>query len=134
MTQGASPLGGLCFAGGSFYVCPTVSMTLSKEAMMMLTGSVSRAARALVELSREQLSTQCPGLDPERIAAFERGLGELDADARAALQAALERAGAVFIPENGGGAGVRLKFTRSEARRIAVLEGEGGLTGNDDVP
>jgi uridylate kinase len=31
------------------------------------------------------------------------------ADAVAALRAALESAGVVFLPENGGGAGVRLK-------------------------
>lgn len=99
----------------------------------MLTGPLSRAARALVELTREQLAGQC-GLDAEAIGFFERGLRELDAAGKARLQSALEAAGAVFIPENGGGAGVRLKFTRSEARRIAVLEGEGGIVANDDVP
>lgn len=100
---------------------------------MMLTGPLSRAARALVELTREQLATQC-GLDAEAIRAFERGLGELDARQKAGLQAALEAAGAVFIPENGGGAGVRLKFTRSETRRLSVLESEGGIAADDDVP
>ncbi|MCO5162980.1 MAG: XRE family transcriptional regulator [Mesorhizobium sp.] len=99
----------------------------------MLTGPLSRAARALVELTREQLATQC-GLDGEAIRAFERGLGDLDKAQRARLKAALEAAGAVFIPENGGGVGVRLKFTRSEARRIATLESEGGIAADDDVP
>ncbi|MCR5855475.1 XRE family transcriptional regulator [Mesorhizobium sp. J428] len=99
----------------------------------MLTGPLSRAARALVELTREQLATQC-GLDAEAIRAFERGLGELDARQKAGLQAGLEAAGAVFIPENGGGAGVRLKFTRSETRRLSVLESEGGIAADDDVP
>lgn len=100
---------------------------------MMLTGPLSRAARALVELTREQLATQC-GLDAEAIRAFERGLGELDSRQKAGLQTALEAAGAVFIPENGGGAGVRLKFTRSETRRLSVLESEGGIAADDDVP
>lgn len=99
----------------------------------MLTGPLARAARALVELSREQLAGKC-GVDAEQISVFERGLGDPGPEARAALRAALERAGAVFIPENGGGAGVRLKFTRSETRRLAILEGEGGITGIDDVP
>lgn len=99
----------------------------------MITGPLARAARALVELTREQLSTQC-GLDAEAIGAFERGLSDLDADAKRRLQVALEAAGAVFIPENGGGAGVRLKFTRSETRRLSVLEGEGGIAADDDVP
>jgi hypothetical protein len=42
--------------------------------------------------------------------------------------------GAQFIWENGGGLGVRLKFNRSEAKRIANLENEGGVVGYDDVP
>lgn len=99
----------------------------------MLTGPLSRAARALVELTREKLATVCV-LDVDTLALFERGLSDLDHAQKAKLKAALEAAGAVFIPENGGGVGVRLKFTRSEARRIAVLEGEGGIAADDDVP
>ena len=100
---------------------------------MMLTGPLSRAARALVELTREQLAGQCT-LDAAAIGAFERGLADLDDAGKARLRSALEAAGAEFIPENGGGVGVRLKFTRSEAGRIAVLEGEGGIVASDDVP
>lgn len=100
---------------------------------MTITGPQARAARALVELTREKLASHC-GLDVDAIAAFERGIGDPGAEAKAALKAALERVGAVFIAENGGGIGVRLKFTRSEAKRIAVLESEGGLTALDDVP
>jgi transcriptional regulator with XRE-family HTH domain len=99
----------------------------------MLTGPLSRAARALVELTRDQLAEQC-GLDGAAIANYERGLGELDTAQKAGLQAALEAAGAVFIPENGGGVGVRLKFTRSETKRLSILEGEGGIAADDDVP
>ena len=100
---------------------------------LTLTGPLSRAARALVELTREQLSTQC-GLDAEAIRMFERGLADLDRNAREKLKASLEAAGAVFIPENGGGVGVRLKFNRSETKRISILEGEGGIAAEDDVP
>jgi len=50
------------------------------------------------------------------------------------LANALEKAGAQFIPENGGGVGVRLKFNRSETKRIANLENEGGPTASDEVP
>jgi len=99
----------------------------------MLTGPLSRAARALVELTRDQLAEQC-GLDGAAIANYERGLSELDTAQKAGLQAALEAAGAVFIPENGGGVGVRLKFTRSETKRLSILEGEGGIAADDDVP
>ena len=100
---------------------------------LTLTGPLSRAARALVELTREQLSTQC-GLDAEAIRMFERGLADLDRNAREKLKASLEAAGAVFIPDNGGGVGVRLKFNRSETKRISILEGEGGIAAEDDVP
>ena len=100
---------------------------------LTLTGPLSRAARALVELTREQLATQC-GLDAEAIRMFERGLADLDRNAREKLKASLEAAGAVFIPENGGGVGVRLKFNRSETKRISILEGEGGLAADVDVP
>ena len=100
---------------------------------LTLTGPLSRAARALVELTREQLATQC-GLDAEAIRMFERGLADLDRNAREKLKASLEAAGAVFIPDNGGGVGVRLKFNRSETKRISILEGEGGIAAEDDVP
>jgi len=99
----------------------------------MLTGPLSRAARALVQLTRERIAARS-GLAVEAIEAFERGLGDLGEDEKARLASALEAAGAVFIPENGGGAGVRLKFTRSETRRIATLEGEGGVVADDEVP
>lgn len=49
-----------------------------------------------------------------------------------AVKAALEQLGIRFIPENGGGASVRLKFNSSEVRRIATLEGEGGIVADDD--
>jgi hypothetical protein len=35
---------------------------------------------------------------------------------------------------DGLGAGVRLKFTRSDVRQIARLEGEGGIVKSDDAP
>ena len=97
-----------------------------------ITGAQCRAARALSELSRGGLS-RLSGLEEAVIEQFERKLAKPDDAAIAQLRGALETAGIVFIPENGGGAGVRLKFTASEAKRIATLEGEGGLVGLDDV-
>lgn len=99
----------------------------------MITGPQCRAARALVELSRDQLSLRSR-VPVEIIAHFEQKLQQPNADVIAALREALETAGAVFIAENGGGIGVRLKFTKSETRRISTLEGEGGLVADDDVP
>ncbi len=99
----------------------------------MITGSQCRAARALVEYTRDRLAIAA-GVSIDTIEAFERKLENPDREHILALQSALEKAGAVFIAENGGGIGVRLKFTRSETRRIATLEGEGGIVAHDDVP
>lgn len=99
---------------------------------MAISGTQCRAGRALAELSRDMLA-KLARVDAEVIEHFERKLGKPDAAAVDAIAAALETAGVVFIPENGGGAGVRLKFTASEARRIATLENEGGNVGLDDV-
>lgn len=99
----------------------------------MLTGPLCRAARALVEIDLPALATVC-GLDAEAIDAFERKLGQPDAATIKRLIAALEDLGAVFIPEDARGVGVRLKFTESERRRLATLEGEGGIVRADDVP
>lgn len=100
---------------------------------MMITGPQCKAARALIELSRERLSS-FSDIEIGVIELFERKLDTPDNIVLEALQKALEDAGAVFIPENGGGIGVRLKFTRSEAKRISALEAEGGIVGYDDVP
>lgn len=99
----------------------------------MITASQCRAARALTEVTRDMLAERC-GVDAQTIADFERGLTELDDASVEKLEQALEAVGALFIPENGGGIGVRLKFTRSEAARILSLENEGGPAGEDEVP
>jgi hypothetical protein len=49
------------------------------------------------------------------------------------IRKALEDGGVVFIAENGGGVGVRLKFNRKEVRAINRWEHEGGTTGEDDI-
>jgi hypothetical protein len=99
----------------------------------MITGSQCRAARALVEITRGKLGSRS-GVDEAIIESFERRLEKPDPEITTALQAALEDLGAVFIKENGGGIGVRLKFTAAEARQIARLEGEGGIAASDRVP
>ncbi len=99
----------------------------------MITGAQCRAARALAELSLETLA-RLAKLDAAVIDAFENKLSEPAAATLDVIQKTLESSGVTFIPENGAGVGVRLKFSRSETRRIAILEGEGGIVGNDDVP
>jgi ribosome-binding protein aMBF1 (putative translation factor) len=67
----------------------------------MITGSQCRAARALTDLSRERLSISAD-VRVETILRFERKLDIPKDDEVFALQSALERGGAVFIPDNGG--------------------------------
>ena len=99
----------------------------------MITGAQCRAARALVEWTRDKLASNS-GVAARIIEEFERKIDIPGEDVRAKLQTTLENAGALFIAENGGGVGVRLKLTRSEVRRIGVLENEGGIVGTDAVP
>ncbi len=99
----------------------------------MITGSQCRAERALVEVTREKLEFRS-GVDVAVIEGFERKLQKPEPEDIAALQVALESLGAVFVDENGGGIGVRLRFTQSEARRIERLESEGGIVASDRVP
>lgn len=78
----------------------------------MITVEQCRAGRALLDWSREQLA-ETSKVAVRTIIDFERGARaprEVTADA---IQRALEAAGVQFIPENGGGAGVRLAKPRA---------------------
>lgn len=66
-----------------------------------------RAARALLDWSTTQLA-QAAGVGVNTVNRFERG-GDARLSSVEKLRTALERAGIVFIPENGGGPGVRLR-------------------------
>lgn len=100
-----------------------------------ISGRQVAAARALTGISRAELAKAC-GVSIEAMGHIETsGSVPLAAgDAERALRA-LDTFGVVFIPEGDGlGAGVRLKFTRLDAKQIGRLEGEGGNVGEDDVP
>jgi hypothetical protein len=99
----------------------------------MITGSQCRAARALVEISRPMLARRS-GVDVSVIERFENTAGRPEAYEIEEIRNALEELGAIFIPENGSGYGVRLKFNNVEAEQIARLECEGGIVANDRVP
>lgn len=78
----------------------------------MITGNQCVAARGLIgwkqaDLS-EAISAQGGKLSVTAIIAFEKG-GAIRQSNAAAIVAAFESAGVEFIPENGGGVGVRLK-------------------------
>lgn len=100
---------------------------------MTISAAQCRAARALTDISREALS-EATGIEEKTIRSFEKMLAEPAEGIAAKLRHGLEALGAVFLAEDQhGGVGVRLKFTRSESRRISALENEGGPVGEDDV-
>lgn len=72
-----------------------------------MTPAQSREARELLQLTQEQLADMAD-LSSSTVANFEAGY--LVADCLVdALEVTLEAAGVEFIPESGGGSGVRLK-------------------------
>ena len=100
--------------------------------MLIITGPQCRAARALIEWSVEQVS-RVTGVDAGVIADFEARVADPGDEVKRLLCRALEQGGAVFIPENGGGVGVRLKYARRDVRGVNKWESEGGRAGEDDV-
>lgn len=79
--------------------------------MNELTREQSRAARALLDWSQGDLAEKAK-IAQKTIADFELGKVAPREDTLARLLAALERAGVIFIPGNGGGPGVRLAKRR----------------------
>ena len=75
-----------------------------------MTPAQCRAARALVELSQEDLA-KAASVGLSTVRNFEAGRSLPIANNLTAIRTALEASGVEFIPENGGGAGVRLKKT-----------------------
>lgn len=73
-----------------------------------MTPGQSRAARALIGMSQDDLA-KAASVAKATIAAFELGQRQPYPRTLNALSQALEMAGVEFIPENGGGAGVRLR-------------------------
>ena len=100
-----------------------------------LTGRLVAAGRALTGVSQSELANAA-GIPPEMLHLLESsGAAWIPDDKAQALGRALETFGAVIVPEGDGmGAGVRLKFTRQDARQIGRLETEGGVVRSDDVP
>lgn len=75
---------------------------------MIVTVSQIRAARGLVGWSQVALA-KAAGVSEPTIKRIEGGKVPVSDDMRAAIRAALEAAGVEFIPQNGGGPGVRLR-------------------------
>ncbi|WP_225769553.1 helix-turn-helix domain-containing protein [Inquilinus sp. Marseille-Q2685] len=71
-----------------------------------------RGARAMLGWSQTKLAEEAR-VARQTIVDFERGARTPFPNNKAAIRSALEAAGIEFIPENGGGPGVRLKKPRS---------------------
>jgi transcriptional regulator with XRE-family HTH domain len=86
------------------YCCIEFVSTLE----VTMSPSQCRAARGLLNWSQEGLATKA-SVSVTTLRNFERGATTPVTNNLAALRTALEAGGVEFIPENGGGAGVRLK-------------------------
>jgi len=73
-----------------------------------ITPGQCRAARAFLNIDQESLAVSA-NVSRNTVAFFERGARLPNLNNILAIVAALEAAGVEFIPENGGGAGVRLR-------------------------
>lgn len=73
----------------------------------MITNQQSKGARGLVSLSVRELA-ELASVSKDTVTAFENGK-DVKLSTITSIQNALEAAGVEFIPENGGGAGVRLR-------------------------
>ena len=83
--------------------------------MAQLTAALCRAARALLDMHQDKLATAARvGINTVRN--FESGKSVPMLHNLAAIQTALEAAGIEFIPENGSGAGVRMRKPANTAR------------------
>lgn len=99
----------------------------------MLTSEQVRAARAMLRWEQKDLA-QASAVSLPSIQRLETKPGPLAAQARtvAAIRAALEAAGVEFIPENGGGAGVRLRKSKPESAADATIPVEDLNAANDE--
>ncbi|MGJ0507483.1 MAG: transcriptional regulator [Methylocystis sp.] len=80
-----------------------------------ITGAQLRAARALLRWSADELAEKTRvGIATLRRAENVDGPVGMTVANQSIVRAALEAAGVEFIPENGGGAGVRLRKARAE--------------------
>ena len=78
--------------------------------ILTITGQQLRAARAILRWTAQDVADAARvGVATVRRAEMQEGALGVTAANEAAIQRALEVAGIEFIPENGGGAGLRLR-------------------------
>jgi transcriptional regulator with XRE-family HTH domain len=84
------------------------SIELTKNNFQRITPAQTRAARALLDWSQDQLSAVAT-VSISALRNFEAGRSNPTRNNLAAIRVALEAAGVQFIDRNGGGPGVRLR-------------------------
>lgn len=95
------------------------------EQDVFLTSDLARAARALTKVSAQVIADSA-GLTRKQVRDFEKGRG-LDDEKKARLRDALERNGALFVPEDGeAGYGVRRILSHDRFMKLNAWEDEGG--------
>jgi len=99
----------------------------------LLPSDLARAGRALAQISVDTLASGAE-LEPQRLRAFEQGIGPLSVEENEALRRGLEEFGVVFLPEDDRhGYGVRQKYNTQKVERLEGWENEGGPAGEDDI-
>jgi transcriptional regulator with XRE-family HTH domain len=81
---------------------------ISMDGIISISPAQSRAARGLVEWSQNDLAARS-NLSESTIRDFEKGRRTPGPNNLAAIRAALESGGVMFIDQNGNGPGVRLR-------------------------
>ncbi len=91
----------------------------------MITGEQLRAARAMLKMEQGELA-ELSGVSVETIKRLERMDGHLNAQAMTlhSLQKTLEGEGVIFLPENGGLPGLKLRRDPPPAIRTRKKRGE----------
>jgi transcriptional regulator with XRE-family HTH domain len=90
-------------------------MTSSEKNDVVVSPEQSRAARALLNWSREELA-EASGVSRPTLTDFETKKRTPYGRTLADIRRALEAAGIELIPENGGGAGVRFRLRADGTR------------------
>jgi hypothetical protein len=106
------------------------------SASLRLTGRLIAAARVLAGVSQSDFAAAV-GIEVDDLCRVESaGSAWVPHDDDVpALMSGLAIFGIVIVDESDGmGAGVRLKFSREDVKRLGILEGEGGLIASDDAP
>jgi transcriptional regulator with XRE-family HTH domain len=87
----------------------------STQIVDVMTPAQCRAARALLDMNQTQLA-EAASVGLSTIVDFEKKRREVSEAAITKMRRALESAGIEFLPENGGGEGLRVRRARTRKK------------------